>query len=81
MAAWQVQEAKAQLSKLIELACTKGVQTITHHGRERAVLLSIEDYKKLLEHKPDFKAYLLGGPKVTDFTIKRNRDTGRTVKL
>ena len=81
MAAWQVQEAKAQLSRLIELTRTEGVQKITHHGTERAVLLSIEDYQKLLEYKPDFKTYLLSGPKVNDFTIKRSLDTGRTIKL
>ncbi len=28
-----------------------------------------------------FKACLLGGPKVDDFSIKPNRDTGRAVEL
>ncbi len=81
MASWQVQEAKTRLSELIEKARTDGPQTITRHGSERAVVLSIEDYRSLVAHRPDFRAYLLGGPKVDDFTIERDRDTGRDTTL
>ena len=81
MAVWQVQKAKARLSEIIEPARTGGPQTITRHGAERAVVISIEDYRALVAHKPDFKAHLLGGPKVDDFSIERDRDTGRSVEL
>jgi prevent-host-death family protein len=54
----------------------RGTQTITRHGAERAVVISIEDYHALIAHKPDFKAHLLGGRKVDDFSIERDRDTG-----
>jgi antitoxin Phd len=81
MGKWQVQDAKTRLSELIERARTEGPQTITRHGAERAVVLSIEDYRELASHKPDFKAYLLGGPKVSDFRAPRSRDTGRAVKF
>ena len=62
-------------------ARTEGPQTITRHRVERAVVISIEDYRALVAYKPDFKAHLLGGPKVDDFTIERDRDTGRPVEL
>ncbi|HMD65690.1 MAG TPA: type II toxin-antitoxin system Phd/YefM family antitoxin [Stellaceae bacterium] len=81
MATWQVQEAKTRLSELIERARTEGPQTITRHGAERAIVLSIEDYRALAANKPDFKAHLLGGPKVDDFSIDRDRDTGRSIDL
>ena len=81
MAVWQVQDAKTRLSELIERARTEGPQTITRHGAERAIVLSIEDYRALASHKPDFKAYLLGGPKVDDFSVERDPDTGRAVEL
>ncbi len=55
--------------------------TLTRHGVERAVVLSIEDYRALAAHKPDLKAYLLGGPKVDDFPANRDRDTGRAIEL
>ncbi|HVV93674.1 MAG TPA: type II toxin-antitoxin system Phd/YefM family antitoxin [Hyphomicrobiales bacterium] len=81
MATWQVQDAKARLTELIERAHTEGPQTITRHGAERAVVLSVEDFRKLTAHKPDFKTYLLGGPKVEDFSVERSPDTGRAVEL
>ena len=55
MAPWQLQEAKTRLSELIEEAHTRGPQIITRHGAERAVLLSIVDYRALVAHKPDLK--------------------------
>ncbi len=81
MAVWQVQDAKARLSEVIKRAHAEGPQTITRHGAERAVVLSIQDYRALIARKPDFKAHLLGGPKVDDFSIERDRDVGRTVEL
>ncbi len=81
MAVWQVQEAKTRLSEVIEEANTKGPQFITRHGTERAVILSIADYRALTAHKPNLKDYLLGGPKVDSFEVPRDRDKGRKVSL
>lgn len=81
MAAWQIQQAKAHLSEVIERARREGPQTITRHGAERAIVLSIEDYRALVAQRPDFKAYLLGGPKVDNFAVERDQDTGRAVDL
>ena len=77
MALWQVQQAKPRLSEVIEEAHANGQQIITRHGSERAVGLSIENYRALTAHKPDLKAYLLGGPKVDSVEIEDDRDTGR----
>jgi len=81
MTTWPVQDAKTRLSEVIERARTEGPQTITRHGAARAVVLSIEDYRTLAAYKPDFKAHLLGGPKVDDFSIPRDPDTGRAAEL
>ena len=81
MSTWQLQQAKTKLSELIEDAHTKGPQIITRHGAERAVLLSVADYRALTAHKPDLCAYLLGGPKVDSFDIPRDSDTGRDIAL
>jgi antitoxin Phd len=81
MTVWQVQEAKTRLSEVIEEAYSKGPQIITRHGSERAVLLSITDYRALTAHKPDLKDYLLGGPKVDNFEVERDPDTGREIIL
>lgn len=81
MASWQVQEAKSRFSEVIEEAQKKGPQIITKHGSERAVVLSMEDFRALTAHKPGFKEYLLGGPKVEDFAIEADHDTGREIAL
>ncbi len=81
MAVWQVQEAKTRLSEVIEEAHSKGPQFITKHGAERAVVLSIDEYRSLTAHKPNLKDYLVGGPKVDSFEVPRERDKGRKVKL
>ena len=81
MAQWQVQEAKTRLSEVIEEAQNKGPQIITKHGTERAVVLSIADFRALTAHKPGLKEYLLGGPKVDEFEIEPDSDTGREIAL
>ncbi len=81
MTKWQVNEAKGRFSELIERAQTEGPQVITRHGKDRAILLSVEDYEKLEAAKPDLRAYLLSGPRVEDFEIERSRDPGREADL
>lgn len=81
MANWQVQDAKTRFSELIECADREGPQTITRHGAERAVVLSIDDYRRLTARHAGFKAHLLGGPKVDDFDIERDADTSRDVEF
>lgn len=81
MGTWQLQQAKARLSELVDSAITEGPQTITRHGTDKAVVLSIEEYKRLSATKDDFKEFLLNGPKLKNFSIPRSRDTGRTIRL
>jgi antitoxin Phd len=81
MATWSSQDAKTHLSEMIERACTEGPQTITRHGTILAIVLSIEEYRTLAAYKPNFKAHLLGGPKVEDFFIERDGDIGRPTEL
>jgi prevent-host-death family protein len=51
---WQIQEAKAKLSEVIQLA-SAAPQTITVHGKETAVILSMENYRKIT--KPQMSLY------------------------
>jgi prevent-host-death family protein len=43
---WQLQEAKAMFSEVVK-ASRVSPQIITVHGKETAVILSIEEYKRL----------------------------------
>ena len=78
MAKWQVNTARSHLSEVLDQADTAGPQIITHHGKERAVVLSIAEYRALqpvqTETKPDFITFLLSAPKFDfeDFEIERD---------
>jgi len=47
MRQWQVQEAKAKLSELLEAVAQRGPQEITHHGRSAAVVISRAQYDQM----------------------------------
>jgi len=72
MASWQLQNAKTHLSELIEDSYTKGPQIITRHGAERAVVLSVIEYRALTKPKQNLRDYLLGGPRFEDIEIVRD---------
>lgn len=61
---WQVQEVKQRLSEVLRAAEAEGVQYVTRHGEEVAVILSVADYHRLRGEPKDLNAVLLGGPKI-----------------
>jgi antitoxin Phd len=79
MARWQVNQARNHWSDVLDQAETEGPQIITHHGKERAVVLSIDSYRSLRKEeepkgKPDLISFLLSGPKfdIDDADFARN---------
>lgn len=44
---WQVQEAKARFSELIEASSRDGPQIVTRRGVETAVVVPIDEWRKL----------------------------------
>jgi len=60
MASWQVQDAKARFSELLDAAIEKGPQIVTRRGVETAVLVPIEEWRRLRrEAHPSLKDWLL----------------------
>ena len=85
MKTWQVQEAKTHFSELIDRAQTDGPQTITRHGRPRAVVVSADEYavlKKEKKPKQTLIEFLLSsGPILEGVDLERDKSTGREVDL
>jgi antitoxin Phd len=78
MAKWQLQEAKARLSALIDDTLTKGPQTVTRRGIDTVVVISIEEWRRLNETRPTLKDVLLGeGPRFDIPIPKRGRTKSR----
>jgi antitoxin Phd len=72
---WQVQDAKARFSELLETALKKGPQVVTRRGIEAAVLVPIEEWKRLQRSsRPSVKALLLGpGPRFENLIPDRRK--------
>jgi antitoxin Phd len=77
---WQVQEAKARFSELLDRTLKEGAQTVTRHGKPIAVVMSVEEYRRMRRRGKSLKALLAAAP-LQRVEIVRSRDTGRAIKL
>ena len=75
---WQIQQAKARFSEMVERALKEGPQTVTRHGKAVAVLVPAEEYRRLRGGSKSLKALLAAAP-LQGVEISRSRDTGRVV--
>lgn len=79
---WKLQDAKSQFSKLVQDALNKGPQLITRHGKETAVLISAEEYRRLTGVHKEFKEFLIKSPKINDgLKIKRDKSPVRDIDI
>jgi prevent-host-death family protein len=82
MKTWQLQKAKAQFSEVVRDASVAGPQVITVRGEDEAVVLSMESYRKLLDRKPSFLAFMDRSPlKGINLSIVRDRSRPRSLDL
>ena len=59
---WQVQEAKQRFSAVLRAVHSEGPQTITRHGQDVAVVIDIEEYRRLTTPRRNLTEVLLGPP-------------------
>jgi antitoxin Phd len=83
--AWQVQTAKAKFSEVFRLARTEGPQRITRQGKEGVVMISDEQYDRLMvkSRQPEsIVQFLRQSPLAgVELDLQRDKDTGRDVVL
>jgi prevent-host-death family protein len=81
---WALQDAKARFSEVVRKAKTEGPQRITVHGREEAVIVSAEEYRRI-KGEPTGEALvkLLQDSPLGDINMDRTRTRGpvRDVEL
>jgi antitoxin Phd len=79
---WQLQEAKNKFSKLVEKAQNEGPQFITKHGKESVVVISVEEYKKIVKPKSDLFQFIQASPlSRTLIKIERDKSLARDIEL
>jgi len=77
---WQIQEAKARFSKMVERTLKEGPQTVTRHGKPVAVLIRADQYQRLRTGSRTFKEVLASAP-LKGVEIRRSRDKARIIRL
>src|SRR5207245_10863071 len=76
---WQLQDAKNRFSEVVEEALHHGPQTVTRHGEETVIVLSIKDYWKLSGRpKESFAEFMMKSPlRGVELDLKRNKSLPR----
>ncbi len=83
---WQLQEAKAKFSEVINMT-QYGVQIISRHGIEEAVIMSMEKYKELTGERGESfidwmkRCGVYGIGVDLDPYIKREKEKDRDINL
>ncbi len=67
MKTWPVQDAKARFSELLEACIADGPQIVTKRGTQTAVLIPVEEWRRLKSvARPSIKELLLSDAARTD---------------
>lgn len=69
---WQLQEAKAKFSEVVELALDGQPQVVTKRGEIAVVIISHREYQRLTQSQKSLRDALAGAPK-GELKIKRDK--------
>ncbi len=70
MKIWQVQDAKARFSELLEDCLKDGPQLVTKRGMDAAVLVPVQEWRRLNDYaRPTLKELLLSDEARADFDL------------
>jgi prevent-host-death family protein len=70
MQVWPVQDAKARFSEFLEACLQEGPQLVTRRGAEAAVLVPVEEWRRLQSAaRPSLKQLLLADQARTDVML------------
>lgn len=74
MGSWQLQDAKARFSEFLNAALKKGPQVVTRRGVETAVLVPIQEWRRMQSaSRPSIKELLLSGPRFDNILPPRRK--------
>lgn len=79
---WQLQEAKARLSEVVERALKGTPQRITRRGRDAVIVIAAKAYEAHTRPRESLVDFFARSPhRDVDLHVERSRDVGRTVEL
>lgn len=78
---WQLQEAKNKFSQLVEKAQYEGPQFVTRHGRETVVVISVEEYQKIVKPKSNLFNFIQSSPlSKVSLIVERDKSMARDIE-
>ena len=78
MQTWPVQDAKARFSEFLEACMADGPQMVTKRGAEAAVLVPVDEWRRLqAAARPSLKQLLLSDEPRVDLLIPARRTARR----
>jgi prevent-host-death family protein len=74
VSSWQLQEAKSRFSEFLNAALKEGPQIVTRRGVEAAILVPIEEWRRMRStSRPGIKELLLSGPRFNNIVAPRRK--------
>ena len=74
MPAWQVQDAKARFSEMLDECLKDGPQVVSRRGVDQAVLVPIDQWRRLVGAAPALKDLLLSPEARADIPVPARED-------
>lgn len=79
---WQLQEAKARFSELVDSVLEDGYLTITRNGRPVVVVISQDEFEQYQKPKDNLIDFFKKSPfPEIDLNLERDKDEGREIDL
>jgi antitoxin Phd len=77
---WQLQEAKARFSEVVERALEGEPQLVTKRGENAVVVISHDEYRRLAQGQKSLLEALSGAPK-EELIVRRDKTPVRATQL
>ncbi|MCP5022575.1 MAG: type II toxin-antitoxin system Phd/YefM family antitoxin [bacterium] len=77
---WKLAEAKNKFSEVVRRALEEGPQRIERRN-DAVVLISAEEYDRLVGGKQGFKEFLFNGPDLSVLDLARDKSPWREIDL
>lgn len=79
---WKLEDAKARFSEVVRHAQEDGPQRVTVRGHDAVVVMSVEEFERLVPQKPrpPFVEFM-EGLHLDGLDLERETDRGRDVEL
>jgi prevent-host-death family protein len=82
LAKWQLQKAKNKFSEVVRKATEEGPQTVTKHGRDSVVIVSVEDYKRIKQPETSLVEFFQHSPLASvELDLDRDKSPARDISL